>query len=147
MSQNDLQNLLVDAIQAGIYHLPVTAHRVVKAAAEAAGLACFDVSFDDSDCIDSVLSTLGRDLDLPEWYGHNLDALKDCLTDFSWFEAAGYVLIITRAEILQAQDPVSFHAVNEVFAAAIAEWRLQDLPMWVFYDLRADGLAALPTLA
>ncbi|MBN8639704.1 MAG: hypothetical protein J0M07_30585, partial [Anaerolineae bacterium] len=40
-------------------HLPVTAHRVVKAAAEAAGLACFDVSFDDSDCIDSVLSTLG----------------------------------------------------------------------------------------
>ena len=37
MSQNDLQNLLEDATQAGIYHLPWSAHRVVKAAAEAAG--------------------------------------------------------------------------------------------------------------
>jgi hypothetical protein len=67
-------------------------------------------------------------LDFPEWYGQNLDALKDCLTDFSWCEAAGYVLIIARAEILHAEDPVGFQALNEVFAAAIAEWRVQDLP-------------------
>ncbi len=145
MSQNDLQNLLEDATQAGIYHLPWSAHRVVKAAAEAAGFACFDLSFGDSDRVDIVLAKLGRDLDFPEWYGHNLDALKDCLTDFSWCEAAGYVLIITRAEILGAQDPAAFHAINEVFAAAIAEWRLQGLPMWVFYDLPADELATLAT--
>lgn len=145
MSQNDLQNLLEDATQAGIYHLPWSAHRVVKAAAEAAGFACFDLSFGDSDRVDIVLAKLGRDLDFPEWYGHNLDALKDCLTDLSWCQAAGYVLIIARAEILHAEDQVGFQALNEVFAAAVAEWRSQACPMWVFYDLPADELAILAT--
>ena len=147
MSQNKLLKLLEDTPQAGIFHLPRRSQAAVRAAAESAGCACFDVSFAESDRIDIVLSRIGYALDFPEWYGQNFDALKDCLTDFSWCEAAGYVLIITRAEILGAQDPAAFHAINEVFAAAIAEWRLQGLPMWVFYDLRADGLAVLPTLA
>nr|MBP6708536.1 hypothetical protein [Accumulibacter sp.] len=63
-----------------------------------------------------------------------------------WCQAAGYVLIICRAEVLLAEDPAAFAVLNEVFAAAIAEWREQDFPMWVFYDLRADGLATLPAL-
>ena len=34
---------------------------------------------------------LRRELDLPEWYGHNLDALYDCLTG-ELTEATGIVL-------------------------------------------------------
>ena len=64
----------------------------------------------------------------------------------SWCQAAGYVLIIARAEILHAEDQVGFQALNEVFAAAVAEWRSQACPMWVFYDLPADELATLATL-
>ena len=41
----------------------------------------------------AILSGFGKALYFPEWYGANLDALKDCLTDFSWREATGYVLI------------------------------------------------------
>ena len=26
-------------------------------------------------------------------------------------------------------------------------WKEQGIPFWIFYDLRADGLASLPTLA
>ncbi len=147
MSQNDLLTLLQDSTQAGVYHLPRGGHAAVKAAAETAGFACFDVDFGDAGRIDTVLERLGNDLDFPEWYGRNFDALKDCLTDCSWCEAAGYVLIIAHAEILHTQDPRAFHTLNEVFATAIAEWRSQDSPMWVFYDIRADGLATLPTLA
>lgn len=147
MSQNSLQRLLEDARQAGIYHLPESGRASVRQAAEAVGFACFEVSLPDTGRMDAVLAELGRGLDFPVWYGNNLDALKDCLTDFSWCEAAGYALIIARAETLQADDPAAFEAINEVFAAAIAEWQSQDFPMWVFYDLRADGLATLPTLA
>ncbi len=147
MSQNDLLTLLEDSTQAGIYHLPANARGLVKAAAERAGFACFDFSFHDCGGLDQVLGQLAYHLDFPEWFGHNLDALKDCLTDFSWCEAAGYALIIADAEALQAEDPEGFGALNEVFAAAIAEWRSQDFPMWVLYDFRPDGLATLPTLA
>ncbi len=147
MSQNDLLTLLEDSSQAGIYHLPPNVSGLVKAAAERAGFACFEFSFRDCDRLDKVLGPLAYHLDFPAWFGYNLDALKDCLTDFSWCEAAGYALIIADAEALQADDPEGFDVLNDVFAAAIAEWRLQDFPMWVFYDFRADGLATLPTLA
>lgn len=144
---NPLQTLLEDSRQAGIYHLPESGRAAVRRAAEAAGLACFEVDVGGADRIDAVLAALGRGLDFPEWYGHNLDALKDCLTDFSWCEAAGYIIVIAHAEGLQAADPAAFKALNDVFSAAIAEWRSQDSPLWVFYDLRSDGLATLPTLA
>lgn len=147
MKQNELLAVLQDSRRADIYHLPPSGHAAVKELAAAAGFACFEVNLRDADRLDSALSQLGHDLEFPEWYGRNLDALKDCLTDFSWCEAPGYILIISRAEILHAEDPAAFHALNEVFAAAIAEWRSQDFPMWVFYDLRADGLATLRTLA
>jgi guanyl-specific ribonuclease Sa len=69
---------------------PRVAMAAVRGRAEGAGFACFEVSF--AACrIDSVLANSGDDLDFPEWYGRNFDALKDCLTDFSWREAAGYV--------------------------------------------------------
>ena len=146
MKQSELLTVLADARQAGIYHLSPSGQAAVREAAPTAGLACFDISFADSGRIDTVLTQLGYDLDFPDWYGRNLDALKDCLTDFSWCQAAGYVLIICRAEVLLAEDPAAFAVLHEVFAAAIAEWREQDFPMWVFYDLRADGLATLPAL-
>jgi hypothetical protein len=147
MNQNELLALLRDSRRAGIYHLPLSGRTAVKKLAADAGFAFFEVSFGDADRIDGVLSRIGNDLDFPKWYGRNLDALKDCLTDFSWCEAPGYILSISRAEILHAEDPAAFHTLNEVFAAAIAEWRSQDVPMWVFYDLRADGLATLRTVA
>jgi len=146
MTHTRLQELLEDATQTGIFHLPESGRTAVRQAAEAAGMVCFEVSFADLTQIDAILSGLGRDLDFPEWYGKNFDALKDCLTDFSWCEAAGYVLIIAHAEALQRANPDRFHTLNQVFTAAIEEWREHDFPMWIFYDLRTNGLATLPTL-
>ncbi|MBL8393775.1 MAG: barstar family protein [Candidatus Accumulibacter sp.] len=147
MGRDELLSLLENPRQSGVYRLPLNGQEAVKQAARVAGFACLDVNLEDAGSIGSALERLGRDLDFPDWYGRNLDALKDCLTDFSWCEAAGYMLIIRNAERLLVAAPEAFDALNEVFAAAIAEWRSQDYPLWVFYDLRADERATLPTLA
>jgi hypothetical protein len=146
MKRAELLKMLEDWRRAGIYRLPPCGRTVLLETAETAGLACFQVSFADADRIGRALGKLGQALGFPDWYGQNLDALKDCLTDLSWCQAPGYVLIISRSEILYADDPVGFQALNEVFAAAVAEWRSQACPMWVFYDLPADELATLATL-
>ncbi|EXI78576.1 MAG: Barstar (barnase inhibitor) [Candidatus Accumulibacter appositus] len=146
MTQKNLQALLEDSRQAGVYRLPHGDRRALREAAEAAGFACFDADLGDSDQIQQVLARLGRQLGFPEWYGNNFDALKDCLSDISWREEAGYLLILSRAEALQLADAPAFRTLNQVFAAVIDEWRSQDVPMWVFYDLQADGLATLATL-
>lgn len=101
-----------------------------------------EVSFDDATGVEAVLAAIGRDLGFPAWYGANLDALKDCLTDFSWHPAAGYVLLVVHAERLCAGNPAGWAMVNEVFAEAVAEWRERDVPMWVLHSADTDPLLA-----
>jgi RNAse (barnase) inhibitor barstar len=92
---------------------------------------------------------LGRQLDFPDWYGANLDALSDCLTDFSWREAQGYIITLSGADALQVL-PDSFATLNAVFASAIEQWQDQGVPFWVFYEFGSTevtaGLASLPVI-
>jgi hypothetical protein len=41
-----------------------------------------------------LLKNMASALGFPDWFGHNWDALEDCLTDLSWRDAPGTVLLI-----------------------------------------------------
>ena len=45
-----------------------------------------------------LLKDIAAALGFPHWFGHNWDALEDCLTDLSWRDAAGYVLLFDDAK-------------------------------------------------
>lgn len=147
MNPTLLPDLLRQTPRAGIYQLPEALRRKLPKACAAIGFTCFTVDLQGTGKISEVLVALGRDLGFPDWYGANFDALNDCLSELSGQEAAGYVLIVRGADALRADDPDAFATLNAVFAAASEEWQAQNVPFWVFYDLRASGLAALPTLA
>jgi RNAse (barnase) inhibitor barstar len=145
MSQKSPHNVLAPPQQAGIYRLPPGNHAALERAANSLGFARFAVNFDESGKIDAVLAALGRDLEFPVWYGNNLDALNDCLSDFSWREAPGYVIVISGASALHS-DAKAFRTLNNVFTSAIEAWQARNVPLWIFYDLSTDRLPALPTL-
>ncbi len=145
MKTETLRKLLAKPELCGIYHLPSSGIGPLQEATDSLDYPCFRVDLRDAAEMPTILSVFGEALNLPEWYGANLDALKDCLTDFSWHEAAGYVLIIAGADSLHASG-TPFRQFNEVLAAVIEEWRSNGVPFWIFYDLRADGLATLPTV-
>ena len=44
-----------------------------------------------------LLQNIARALEFPDWFGGNWDALEDCVTDLSWRDAAGYVLLFEGA--------------------------------------------------
>jgi len=148
MNEKSLHKVLAQPRQAGIYRLPQNCRTALRKAAEALGFKCFSVNFDESGDIDTALLALGRDLDFPDWYGRNLDALNDCLTDLAWHSAPGYVIAIAGANALRANTE-AFCTLNEVFTSAVAAWQAQDVALWVVYEFanaeRADGLAPLPT--
>lgn len=149
MKTEQLRALLARSDLSGIYHLPSSGLEALREVAGMLGFPCLEVDLgkaSESGDLAAVLEALGHGLGFPEWYGANLDALNDCLTDFSWNEAPGYVIILSGADTLHAlSEP--FAQINRVLDNAIQEWRRQRIPFWVFYDLRADGLAFLPTLA
>lgn len=146
MKQEQLRGLLCKPAFSGIYHLPSSGLAALQEACTALEYPCFKTDLQEATDMAVVLTALGDALGFPAWYGANLDALKDCLTDFSWHDAPGYVLIISGADALHA-DCTLFANLNAVFSSTIEEWREHGIPFWVFYDMRADGLAALPTLA
>jgi len=45
-----------------------------------------------------LMKNLAKALEFPDWFGQNWDALEDCLTDLSWRDAPGTVLLFENAK-------------------------------------------------
>lgn len=80
---------LQDASRSGVYRVS-RADEVVDAV-KGSSVSLVRVKFADKV---QLLKNLAVALGFPDWFGHNWDALEDCLTDLSWREAPAYVLLI-----------------------------------------------------
>lgn len=118
--------------QAGIFRLAHEDLPVLRTAAAERDFAFFSVDLQRASNVPGFIRALKRDLAFPEWFGGNLDALNDCLTDFSWRPAPGYVIVLAGSDLLRA-TPTSFAALNEVLASAVDEWRKRAIPFLIFY--------------
>ena len=66
----------------------------------------------------AAVAAVADALDFPDWFGHNLDALYDCLTDLSWLPAGEHVLIWAGSAAFKAADPRSYLAIRSVLSDA-----------------------------
>lgn len=117
---------------AGIYRLARADLAALKQAAVELGQAVFEVNLEKARNVPGFIRAMSGALDFPEWFGGNLDALHDCLTDLSWRPATGYIITLDRSEALRA-NPTSFAMFNEVLASASDAWRPRGIPFRVFY--------------
>lgn len=83
------------------------------------------VTIDLADCTTKaeLLARVALAFAFPPWFGHNWDALADCLTDLSWLPAPGYVIVITHARTLRRSEPETWATFREVLDEASAWWR------------------------
>jgi len=140
----DYQTVLRDVSRAGVYHLPLAGRDEIIAAATACGYAAFRVDLADVEGKDGLLEALARDMAFPEWFGHNWDALADCLADLSWRPAEGYLVLLEHCDLLHARAEEDHLKALELFAAAADEWREQGVALWCLVDMQADGISWLP---
>jgi RNAse (barnase) inhibitor barstar len=147
MEAQTLQDMLQRAENNGVYHLPTSGREAMQQAAEAAGLVFHLVRLDDTEDHEDALTRIGSALKFPEWYGVNFDALYDCLTDLSWQETGATVIVLTGCDALKSAAPEPWETLLNVFGSAAEYWQNEETPFWVFIDMRADGLAYLPTVA
>ncbi|GAB3436146.1 barstar family protein [Actinophytocola sediminis] len=64
------------------------------------------------------MTAVAAALSFPDWFGHNLDALADCLSDLSWLPDGEHVLVWSAPEVLAAADPKADRAIRDVLLAA-----------------------------
>ena len=118
--------------QTGMYRIDRQDLPALEAAAKALGQAFFIVDLGRARNVPGFLKAMKRDLHFPEGFGNNLDALNDCLTDFSWHPATGYVIVLANSDALQT-NPTSFATLNEVLAFVVDAWGSRQTPFRIFY--------------
>ena len=69
-----------------------------------------------------LFAEFARALSFPEYFGHNWDALEECLADFEWLPAKGYILLITDAHAVLPDDEEEYETLLEVLSDAGEAW-------------------------
>lgn len=123
-----LAQRFLDASKSGVYR--VADEGIPREAAREAGLALLEVSLEGVAGKDALLQRFAASLAFPDWFGGNWDALEDCLTDFSWRQAAGYALFLHGAGELARRCPEEYGVLIDVLGACAQYWRERELPFF-----------------
>ncbi len=69
-----------------------------------------------------LFDEFARALAFPDYFGHNWDALEECLADLDWLPAKGYILLITDSQAVLPDDEEEYETLLEVLADAGEAW-------------------------
>ncbi len=70
----------------------------------------------------TLFAEFARVLDFPDYFGHNWDALEECLTDLEWLPAKGYILLVTDAAQVLSNDDTEYETFLEILCDAGEAW-------------------------
>ncbi len=144
MSFESYQKILCDTNRAGVYRAPKRDMAALLVAAKTCGFAVYRIDLSAVRDKTTLMERLAVALQFPDWFGHNWDALADCLSDLSWLPAGGHVLLLEHCDDLQAAHAENFATALQVFAATADTWRTENIPFWVLIDVHVDNMADFP---
>lgn len=135
---NPVPQSLADIEPHTVRALSAWAATQLKRWAEEAGQRYVEVDLSNLRNRKAALQAIGTALALPQWYGANLDALYDCLTDLmAGSEVRGYVFLLKGFAQTSAREGLSVEDRSElldVFRDAVTECVHNDqAPLRVFY--------------
>ena len=97
----------------------------VKQIALSQGLAFFEVDLSKVTSKEDFLSTISKALNFPSYFGMNWDAFEECLTDFEWCVANGYVIVLRGIETFPQSVPKELKIAINIFKSAAKYWKTQ----------------------
>lgn len=137
MTATDLRALLADPAQGGAYFVDLHDRAALTGAGTALEYTVVAVDLRDCRNQDDLLDRIARELHFPDWFGGNLDALADALSDLSWLPAPGYALLFDHAQDLREHAPDTFDALLEILDEAAAGWAEVDIAFWALLPMPA----------
>jgi Barstar (barnase inhibitor) len=70
----------------------------------------------------NLFAEFARALEFPDYFGHNWDALEECLADLEWMPAKGYILLLTDAIHVLPDDDAEYETFLEILRDAGEAW-------------------------
>jgi hypothetical protein len=125
------EQLFAKAKNSGVYSIEKDVFPDISRAAAQAGLAVFCLDLAGINGKTGFLDAAAKALEFPRHFGSNWDAFEDCLTDLSWLEAGGYVLLIQNLEDFSHNAPSEMAMAHTIFQDAAAYWKQHGVRFFV----------------
>jgi RNAse (barnase) inhibitor barstar len=128
---------MMGSIRGGIFRVDHGGSRRARALELRARRRAFPVFTLDLEGVASKAELLQRAaaaLQFPDYFGANWDAFYDCLTDFSWRPAPGYVVRVLGAGAVRSRAAPALATALELLAEAAAYWQRQGVAFVVLVD-------------
>jgi len=131
MGQEAIDTLLEDH-RGGVWILPAHVEaRTLQGVARKAGFAFFHVDGKKISRKEQLLNHVATAMGFPKDFGHNWDALEECLTDLEWVDGDGYLVYYDHIDGLLEAHPDQFETLVEILRDAVASWKEDDTAMVV----------------
>jgi RNAse (barnase) inhibitor barstar len=74
--------------------------------------------------VSGLLDEFARAMEFPDYFGHNWDAMEECLADLEWLPAKGYVVVIADAHAVlpKDEDEEDYETLLEILSDAGEAW-------------------------
>ena len=122
-SIEDVERLFLHKVNPGIYLLKSNA--MVAKISSLSRIHKFNFFYIDGEDIrteQTFLKKAGEVFGFPDYYGRNWDAFEECIKDFEWYPAEGYLILYDHFEVFAAYAPGEFKVVLTIFESAIKYW-------------------------
>jgi Barstar (barnase inhibitor) len=89
--------------------------------------------FDGERMIDSnsLFQEFAIVMQFPEYFGHNWDALKDCLTELDGHEVDRYIITIDKLDRFITNDPSQWTSFLDVCKSVVEYWQDTETPVYI----------------
>lgn len=135
MSTSDLHIDLSDPARGGVFFVTADDLQVLAASASQHSLHVSRIDLQGCRDKQDLLDRIAKNLPLPASFGHNWDALTDCMRDLSWLKAPGYLFLFDHAEDLRDASEEDFDTLLDILDEAAESWLDANQPYFVFLAL------------
>jgi Barstar (barnase inhibitor) len=79
----------------------------------------------------SLFQEFATVMQFPEYFGHNWDALKDCLTELDGHEVDRYIITIDKLDRFITNDPSQWTSFLDVCKSVVEYWQDTETPVYI----------------
>jgi len=143
-----LRHILKDFQTSGVFRLEgeISAEELSKIA-EGEGIAFFLVDGRKINNKEQFLRSSAHEMNFPDYFGSNWDAFEDCLTDMSWHESNGFMILYDNFGGFARDSPDEFAIMLGILRDTVDFWRSQEKPFFVVMRGQGEQLRKLPLIA
>lgn len=131
MAIDKLKKKITDDATGGVFFVsPAIARAEIAQLTKKAGWLYFHLDCSKITTKSGLLKAIGPAMHFPDYYGENWDAFEECLTDLSWAEGKGTVLLLEHVDGI-AKNTDAWETFCEILEDSCDYWAGEDQPLLV----------------